>query len=83
MWVDGGKWISYDTDVDKVDICTVNNMGDIIDEAHVIKIKKQKIEGGIFGLNTCVGSVKRFIGLKDNLILTPYQLYKRLNHGTI
>lgn len=83
VWNDGNKWISFNESVDNVDICTASSMGDIIDEAHIIKIKRQTVEDGILSLNTCVSSVKKFIGLKDNLILTPYQLFKRLNHGTI
>ncbi len=81
MWNDGNHWLCYDTDIDKVDICTASSMGDIIDESYVIKTKTKNIEGGLIALNTCVSSVKRFIGLKDRFILTPYQLYKRLNHG--
>ena len=83
MWNNGNNWICYDTDIDKVDICTASSMGDIIDESYIVKVKKQKVEGGLIVMNTCVSSVKRFIGLRDRFILTPYQLYQRLNHGNI
>jgi hypothetical protein len=31
-------------------------------------------------LNTCVGHAKQILGINDPLILTPYQLFKRLKH---
>lgn len=83
LWKADNQWFRYDSSVDSVDICTVSNLSDIIDESFIIRVKKQDTEGRILSLNTCVSSVKRFIGLRDSFILTPYQLFKRLNHGIL
>ena len=83
IWQDNGQWLKYDVSVDDVGICTVSDLSDIIDEMYVIKTEKQSTEGSVFGFNTCVGSVKRYIGLRDKFIFTPYQLFKRLNHGSL
>ena len=32
-------------------------------------------------LNTCVDTVKRVLGIRSALTITPYQLYKKLNRG--
>jgi len=34
------------------------------------------------GYNTCIDTVKRLLGIRG-IILTPYQLYKRLHHGMV
>lgn len=33
-------------------------------------------------LNTCVDTAKRLVGIQSMFIVTPYQLYKRLTHGS-
>jgi hypothetical protein len=75
---DGDKWMKYNTTVDYVDISELIEINGII-----VSTSKLESEGHPICLNTCVSAVKRFIGLRDNFILTPYQLYKRLNHGHI
>lgn len=76
---EGSHWIKYDTNIDTVDICTIKTLDDIITESYkVISVNKSQINGGFFAINTCVGAVKRFIGLRSPFILTPYQLFKRL-----
>jgi len=78
IWHDGEKWMKYNTTVDYVDICELTEVGGII-----IPITKQDTEGSPICFNTCVSAVKRYIGLRDKFIFTPYQLYKRLAHGII
>ncbi len=78
LFRDGKNWLMYDTTIDTVDICTPSGVSGIISESVAIKVARKDTEGSVFTLNTCVGSVKRFIGMRDKLIFTPYQLYKRL-----
>jgi len=72
------KWIVLDHSVNKLEAYTISDYSDILSESLVIKVKT--IEAvSYFSLNTCVSFVKRFIGLKDIRIQTPYQLFKRLS----
>lgn len=76
VWSDKGRLFKYDVSVDEVEICESLRVSGII-----LSVKVHQTEGSIMCLNTCVSSVKRFIGLRGRFIVTPYQLYKRLSHG--
>ena len=78
MWPDNDKIIVFDQAVNHTSIFTVDDHSDIIGKSIAVKVKVTTQHGSLFGLNTCVSSVKRLIGLKCMFILTPYQLYKRL-----
>ena len=71
------KWFVLDHSVNKLDVYTISDYSDILSESLIVKVNT--IEAvSYFGLNTCVSYVKRFIGLKDIRVQTPYQLFKRL-----
>lgn len=77
MWPEMGKWIIYDNSVNGISIFTVDSVGAILADSKIIKREADQI-GWIFGINTCVSSVKKLIGINNPFILTPFQLYKRL-----
>lgn len=77
MWPDNNRWIIYDHSINGITIFTVESVSAILAESRVIKIEANQT-GWTFGLNTCVSSVKKLIGINNPFILTPYQLLKRL-----
>ena len=77
MFNQGDRWIVCDNTLKGLSIYTTVNYSDILSESIIIKVNT--IESASYlGFNTCVSFVKRFIGLKDVRIQTPYQLLKRL-----
>jgi hypothetical protein len=78
--ISGKNIIAYNKSISSSQIYTISNLGDIMSKSIVLKVDKLN-SYGLFGLNTCVGIVKRYIGLSNPLIFTPYQLYKRLSNG--
>lgn len=81
MWPDSGVWVVYDKAVNKDDIFIVPNYSDILSESLILKVKCKDQSPSLFAINTCVGTVKRMIGMKDWRIQTPYQLFKELQNG--
>lgn len=78
MMQDRGTWLVLDNSVNRFAAYTISDYSDILSKSIIIKVKT--IESvSYFGLNTCVSFVKRFIGLKDIKVQTPYQLFKRLS----
>ena len=77
VWPDNGRWQVYDHSVSRIGIFTVDSLNDIIAKSIVVKVDANQT-GWTFGLNTCVSSVKKLIGIKDPFLLTPFQLYKRI-----
>lgn len=75
---DKGKWIVCNRALDSFDLYTINNHSDILSESYVIKVKAEPNRLGLFSLNTCVGQVKRQLGIRKPFIWTPYQLFKYL-----
>lgn len=81
MWPELGRWIIYDHSINNISIFTVDSVGAILAESIVIEVEANQI-GWTFGLNTCVSSVKKLIGIRNPFLLTPFQLYKRIKqHG--
>ena len=78
MWCDRGTWMAYDHSINELSVFTVDNPSDIIKESRIIKLKMNQI-CWTWGLNTCVSSVKRIVGINNPFILTPYQLFKRIS----
>lgn len=77
LWNDRGQWFVYDHSINELSVFTVDQPSDIIGQSLVIKTKINQT-CWTWGLNTCVSSVKRIIGINDPFILTPYQLLKRI-----
>jgi len=77
---DKGLWIIYGKSRKSVDLYTVESYSDIIKESVILKAEKKQNARGLLMLNTCVGQVKQYLGIRNPFIVTPYQLYKRLKH---
>lgn len=75
MWPDGDRWLVVDRAVNKTSVFTLNDRSDIIGKVVRVPVKDSI---SYIGLDTCVSSVKRLIGLNNIFIQTPYQLYKRI-----
>jgi len=67
--------------VDEVEIYTINKIGDILQNKIAIKVKPKKSNRGVLMINSCVGSVKQYLGISNPFILTPYQLFRSLKNG--
>jgi len=75
MWADCDRLLVVDQSVNKTSVFTRDSDSDIIGELVRAKVG----DGGkLLGLNTCVSSVKRILGITNPFILTPYQLYRTL-----
>ncbi|MCP3675267.1 MAG: hypothetical protein GY829_12450 [Gammaproteobacteria bacterium] len=77
LYIDRGKWIVHDTGIAGSVVFTLEDISDIVATSTLIEVETKK-STGLFSLNTCVSIVKHAIGVNNPLILTPYQLYKRL-----
>jgi hypothetical protein len=78
-------WISIDalahkTEIVRIDLPDLINLkqwletnGDIVIKCPISKAKEKPIGPSVF---SCVESVKRIIGIRKPLIITPWQLYK-------
>lgn len=48
---------------------------------HCVEVETGEIEAvGPFTLNTCVGVTKKFLGIRNPFIWTPFQLYKYISN---
>lgn len=74
---DRDRLIVYGKVYKSVDIYTINDYEPIINDI-MIKVRIKEINNNLFMLNTCVGIIKQFIGIRDPFLWTPYQLYKRV-----
>jgi hypothetical protein len=74
--------VVIDPTVDKIDVLVEAQMFSR-PWKEAVEVEIGNDEFTIFGLHTCVGHVKRVIGLNKWWIITPYQLYKELNRGSI
>lgn len=77
---DCGKWIVYGKSRMTVDLHTIDDISDIIESEHIVKAYPTIQQQSLLSLNTCVGTIKRYLGI-NNFILTPYQLYKHLEQN--
>lgn len=75
---DKGKWIVCNKSIDSLDLYTTDNHSDILSDSLVIKVNARQSKAGLITLNTCVGQVKRQLGIVNPFIWTPYQLFKYL-----
>ncbi len=64
--------------IDGMEIYTIDKISDILQNKIVIKVKPKKSKRHILMINSCVGSVKQYLGVSNPFILTPYQLYRSL-----
>ena len=79
----GDKLIVCGKSLRSVDLYTIDSYDCIIDKRLIIKAIPRERNNGLFMLNTCVGNIKQYLGIRNPFIWTPYQLLKRLNHGRI
>lgn len=73
-----GRWILYGKGVGYTEVSDISNIRDIINQGFIVKARPGKATRGLFMLNTCVGLVKNYLGIRNPFILTPYQLYRHL-----
>lgn len=78
-----GRWLVCSKTLNEVEIYTIDGYGDILANTIVVKTERTQRERGLFMLNTCVGSVKQYLGVRNPFIFTPYQLYKRLTNDKL
>jgi hypothetical protein len=78
MWANGDKWLVYDQSAGYTSIFTLDDYNGIIKDSIIVKVKARPQHKMFMGINTCVESVKRLIGISNWCIFTPYQLYKRI-----
>lgn len=72
--------VKVDNSVDKWQVIPIKPGTPINTEYYIsVSVPVRDTEFSIFGLMTCVGVVKRIIGLNKPFILTPYQLFKELS----
>ncbi len=74
----GRYFIAYNKSVDDIEIYTIDKISDILQNKIVIKVKPKKAKKGILMINSCVGSVKQYLGITNPFIFTPYQLFRSL-----
>lgn len=83
----GGLWVSVDPLAHKTDVCVVTprNGGDLEDwltqeGCTLVRVPLEEAPAQMLwpALHTCVESVKRILGLRRFLIVTPWQLYRFL-----
>jgi hypothetical protein len=77
-----GDWVVLNKDIDKTEVFTIETLSDIITTAAIIKTKAIPNKRGLFMLNTCVGQVKQYLGIRKPFIWTPKQLMRYLNEQT-
>jgi len=75
---DGDRLIVYGKSRKSMDLYTVKDISCIIGERLMIKAVPKEYKQGLFMLNTCVGNIKQYLGIRNPFIWTPYQLLKRL-----
>lgn len=76
--LDGDKAIHYGKAFDEIELFVTSAEDVIIPDSYLVKARPRTCSKYPFVLNTCVGQVKQFLGIKNPLLLTPYQLYKYL-----
>ena len=76
-----GKWLVVDQSLNKLTIFAITEYSDIIKPNDIIVKIDNNYSCGLFAFNTCVSLVKRYAGIRNPFILTPYKLLKRLDHG--
>ena len=72
------RLIALNKSTDSLDVYTVPQMNDILQNNRVIKTKPIKNRNSLIMLDTCVGSVKQYLGINNPFILTPLQLFRSL-----
>ena len=80
---DHDRLIVYGKCLKSMDLYTIDSYKCIIGERLLVKAAPKEDRQGLFMLNTCVGNIKQYLGIRNPFIWTPYQLYKRLNHVDI
>ena len=80
---DGDRWLVYGKAHKGFDLFTVDSISAIIRDSTIIKVRPNKKGQSLFMINSCVGNVKQYLGVRHPFIWTPYQLmkYLRNNHG--
>lgn len=78
MMPDGGRWIIHGKSTRYFDLFTCDEHPFKMEDVIVVKAKRRHSKRGLLMLNTCVGHAKQILGINDPFILTPYQLFKRL-----
>jgi len=76
----GSRWVVIEKVYQTVEAYTIEDYRDILDTSIIIKANPKYKTRGLFMLNTCVGSVKQYLGIKNPFIFTPYQLMKALSN---
>lgn len=74
---DRGHWIKYGKAYEEIELFVTDAQSDIIGTI-VVKATPIPQKRGLFMLNTCVGQVKQYLGIRKPFVWTPYQLLKYL-----
>ena len=75
---DNGRWVVYGKAHKGMDLHTIDNHNDILVDSLVIRVEPKETKQGLFMLNTCVGNVKQYLGIKKPFLWTPFQLMNYL-----
>ncbi len=78
MFADNDRVMVVDQGKNHTVIYTTENWKELIKGCKIVKCSINRQKGGIIGINTCVSATKRYLGINNPFILTPYQLYKRI-----
>ena len=73
-----GKWLVFGKHYTGMDLYTLDEFCLEDHNVAAVKVASEDSYRGLLMVNTCVGHVKQVIGVRNPLILTPYQLYKHL-----
>jgi len=85
----GSQWVAYMPSLDVTDITIVDNWRMAVPEgAEVIRFNVLRKMGRyrvpqLIVAFTCVEQIKALLGIANPFIVTPKQLYRRLNNGRI
>ncbi len=78
MWADNDRVMVVDQGKNHTVIYTTERFKELTKGCKMVKCSLNKQNNAIITLNTCVSAVKRYLGINNPFILTPYQLYKRI-----
>lgn len=77
---ENGSWLVYGKTIKGVEMYTTDDVTHVVENDIIVKAVIRKPRRWLFMLNTCVGYTKQVLGINNPFILTPYQLYRYLNH---
>jgi len=75
---DCGRWIVYGKAHKGFDLHTIESIDDRLGDSIIVKVNPEAVKQGLFMLNTCVGNIKQYTGIRKPFLWTPYQLLNYL-----